>query len=201
MARQGISGLAVTLAAAGGYLVYAGIRNVPLIEGLRDLAGGRLPPGRPPAPTRVVFGQAAAQAGAAAAAAAGSSGFGSRIEAAGRQYLGRVPYLWGGHTPAGWDCSGFVTWVLHHDLGIDLTRWKAFGRRLSNTHTVSAAWMVTDAATTVPRDQTTSGDLLCWAGHIGIAVDHELMINAAGVGKGTREQRIWGNPVVRRLKV
>lgn len=47
MARGGISGLAVALAAAGGYLMYAGIRDVPLLEGLRELAGGKLPAGKP----------------------------------------------------------------------------------------------------------------------------------------------------------
>jgi len=72
-ARGGISGLAVTLAAAGGYLVYAGIRNVPLVEGLRELATGRLPQGRPVAPTVVSFlraGQVAPDTGAKAAAGA-----------------------------------------------------------------------------------------------------------------------------------
>lgn len=58
MARAGISGLAVTIGAAGLYLVYAGIRGVPLVEGLRDLAGGKLPAGTPPKTTIVGKGAA-----------------------------------------------------------------------------------------------------------------------------------------------
>lgn len=65
----GINGGAVTLAAAGAFLVYAGIRNVPILDGLRDLAAGRLPAPRPRDPTKVSFATTAgAQAGAAAGA-------------------------------------------------------------------------------------------------------------------------------------
>lgn len=53
--RAGISGLAVTMVAGGGFLVYAGIRNVPILDGLRELAGGRLPAPRPVQPTQVAF--------------------------------------------------------------------------------------------------------------------------------------------------
>lgn len=45
--KGGISGLAVAVAGVGGYLVYAGIRDVPLIEGLREIVGGKTPTGRP----------------------------------------------------------------------------------------------------------------------------------------------------------
>lgn len=51
--RAGISGLAVGIAAAGGFLVYAGVRRVPILEGLRELAAGRLHPGVPATPTTV----------------------------------------------------------------------------------------------------------------------------------------------------
>jgi len=55
VARGGISGLAVAVGSAGAFLVYAGIRNVPLLDGLRELARGQLPPARPPARTDVDF--------------------------------------------------------------------------------------------------------------------------------------------------
>ncbi|MGN6359723.1 MAG: NlpC/P60 family protein, partial [Thermomicrobiales bacterium] len=37
------------------------------------------------------------------------------------KHLG-VPYIWGGATPDGWDCSGFVQWVFSHAAGVNLPR-------------------------------------------------------------------------------
>lgn len=53
--KFGLNGLGVTMVAAGAYLAYAGIRNVPLLDGLRELAGGRLPAPRPSGRTLVTF--------------------------------------------------------------------------------------------------------------------------------------------------
>lgn len=39
-----------------------------------------------------------------------------------KKYLG-VPYVYGGKTPSGFDCSGFVGYVFKEALGIDITTW------------------------------------------------------------------------------
>lgn len=64
----GVNAAAVSLAAGGGFLVYCGIRNVPVLAGLRDLAAGKLPAARPPVVTAVTF------TGAAAGSAVGAVG-------------------------------------------------------------------------------------------------------------------------------
>lgn len=38
-----------------------------------------------------------------------------------RSFVG-TPYVWGGTTPNGFDCSGFVQYVYKHAFGVDLPR-------------------------------------------------------------------------------
>ncbi len=61
-----------------------------------------------------------APSGAAAAPPFGGSAKGGQLVALGMQYLG-YRYVFGGTTPAGFDCSGFV-YYLHRQSGIPLSR-------------------------------------------------------------------------------
>lgn len=193
----GMSGLALTMAALGGYAVYAGLNGVPFTEGLRSIVSGKLPAPRPPTVTQVnwtpVAGAAVdlAQRGVdAATAAAGPNAF---IATAARKYLG-IPYRFGGHDPrTGLDCSGFVTVVLK-DVGIT---------NLPNlTHTVTGEFYVWSGAATIPRSECRAGDLVCWIGHIGIATSATTMIAAPTTGDVVKEQKIWWTPqpLIRRVK-
>src|SRR5438105_3530545 len=149
--RAGISGLAVAIAATGGYLVYSGIRNVSPLAGLRDLARGKLPAGQAPVVTAVTFTEAMGPADPGAAGSGGGGVLGTArggaIVTAARKYMG-IRYRWGSANPSsGFDCSGLVTWVLHRDIGIDLSRWPG----CNNTHTVSGQFYVTSGLRTVSR--------------------------------------------------
>lgn len=184
---QGISGLVIIGAFVGMALIVSGLKNAPVAEVVRAMLQGRPPESGPSQlPGRV--GGSGSFGIASGVSAPGGSATGSAVAAQALRYVG-VPYRFGYHTPAAWDCSGFVTWVLHHDFGIDLP---------NNTHTVTGQFMVWSGAVTVPRNQCAAGDLVCWWGHIGIATGRDTMVNAPGIGIRTREQSIGFGAVIRR---
>lgn len=79
-----------------------------------------------------------------------------------------------------------VYWVLHHDLGIPMSRM------------VSDLYRVWNKATNVPRSSIGAGDLCCYTGHVGIAVSNSQYISAQSPATGTRVGNIdWSktNPV------
>lgn len=185
MAGQGgISGVAVGTTVAGAFLLWTGIRNVPITEGLRDLVRGRVP-------------TEGAQVSAAGATAAGiavgvaqqiGGNSGGAILTQARAQIGK-PYVWGTEGPNTFDCSGLVHWSLNH-AGIKAPRLTAAG------------YMAWSGAVTVPRATMQPGDLVCWGGHIGIAASDTTMIEAANRSVPVREGKIWAAPppVIRRVK-
>jgi len=107
---------------------------------------------------------AAAKAGKLASAA--SSAAVSGLAAIAYTGIGS-PYVWGGTTPSGWDCSGFAQWV-YAQAGISIPRTKAWNA-------------MTPTSAPVP------GDLVMQNGgaHVGIYVGNGMMISALNPSQGT----------------
>lgn len=100
-----------------------------------------------------------------------------------------VPYVFGGATPAGFDCSGFTQWVFAQH-GISLPR--IAGAQAS----VGSPVAIADAQ---------PGDLVVWGGHTGIYVGNDTMIHAPTAGKTVSYVsfsgmiRAMGTPQIRRF--
>lgn len=107
----------------------------------------------------------------------GASRAGSMVVATGEHYLG-VPYLWGGSSPSGFDCSGFVQFI-YRDHGVALPRTS---RQMAH------------AGAEVPADISwlREGDLMLFASdgsridHVAIYAGNNQIIHSSSSGKGVR---------------
>ena len=96
----------------------------------------------------------------------GTSNKGPQAVSIGMQYLG-VPYVWGGSSTKGFDCSGFVMYV-YGKLGVSLPH---------------SSRMMYGYGTPVSRSQLQPGDLVFFFSpihHVGIYIGGGQMVNATG---------------------
>jgi peptidoglycan DL-endopeptidase CwlO len=150
----------------------------PVVE--RTSAPARTAERAPLAAQAAPAAEAAAPAAQAAPAPAASA---SAIVNIARQYVG-TPYVSGGASPAGFDCSGFTQYVFAQ-VGINLPRTSSQQRH---------------AGTVVSAAEARPGDLVWGPGHVGIYTGNGQHIAARSPGTALYESPIYiSNPVFIRV--
>lgn len=112
-----------------------------------------------------------------------ASAIGNSVISIASRYVG-VPYVSGGSSPSGFDCSGFTAYV-YGQLGISLP------------HSSSAQ---PGYGTVVPASQAQPGDLMWTPGHVSIYAGGNTMIDASKPGTVVDFRPIWqSNPTFVRM--
>lgn len=98
------------------------------------------------------------------------------VFAAAARYQG-VPYVFGGASPSGFDCSGLVKYA-----------WAKFGKSLPHSSNAQAAM-----GHRISRAAARPGDLVVLPGHIGFYAGNGKILHAPYPGQRVRIQPIWTN--------
>ena len=104
----------------------------------------------------------------------------SGIAATAAKYEG-VPYVWGGNTPSGWDCSGFVKYV-YAQHGINIAR---------GTSAIRASGQFVRTSSPKPGDLVFQNG----GGHVGIYLGGGKMIGAQNPTTDTILHDVTRNPL------
>ena len=93
-----------------------------------------------------------------------------------KQYIG-VPYVYGGDTPAGFDCSGYVMFV-YAQFGISLP------------HSATA---IGNMGTRISIQDAVPGDVIAMGSHVGFYAGNGNILDAPDVGRSISIRPLWTN--------
>lgn len=114
--------------------------------------------------------QSSSSSSSSGAVSAPASASAQAVASYASQFVG-APYVYGGSSPSGWDCSGFVAYV-----------YSQFGISLPRTSGAQAA--VGTAVGSIAEAQP--GDIIANSGHAAIYIGNGLVVNALNPAQGTQ---------------
>lgn len=119
-----------------------------------------------------------AKSAPASSSSASTSVDAATIIAYAKQFVG-VPYVWGGSSPSGFDCSGLTSYVFNH-----------YGYSLPRTAAQQQARLT-------PTTNPQPGDLVFFgypAYHVGIYLGDGMILDAPHPGANVSVRKLWGTP-------
>lgn len=108
-----------------------------------------------------------------------------KIVEKGAEYVGITPYVFGGETPSGWDCSGYTMYVLRETLGINVGHGVLVQRAVGKI---------------VKKEDAKPGDMVVFSSatedgfHMGIYIGNDKMEHAPQPGSDTKISSIYWDP-------
>lgn len=106
------------------------------------------------------------------------SGKGSEIITFAKKFLG-LPYVWGGTTTKGFDCSGFTQYVYKQVTGIDITR---------------TTYTQINSGKLVSQSEAKAGDLFFpHSGHVGLYMGNGKVIHSPKTGDVIKISNVWSS--------
>jgi cell wall-associated NlpC family hydrolase len=98
----------------------------------------------------------------------------AQVYSVAQQYIG-VPYVYGGDTPAGFDCSGYVMFV-YAQFGISLP------------HSATA---IGNMGTRISIADAVPGDVIAMGSHVGFYAGNGNILDAPDVGRSISVRPLW----------
>jgi cell wall-associated NlpC family hydrolase len=194
MAVEGVSGLAVAATAAGGVLVWSGIRGHRVSDTLRSLVSGQQPSTGPADPALAISPTFTPGSGSTGASAGTPGATGSAIADDALRYQG-AGYVWGGAPAKGvgnWDCSSFCSKVLAIDLHMSIPGYPNGSYDGSVHGPTTLQYLGYGTGVSGGANAAQAGDLCVWQTHMGIATGNGNMISALNSRIGTKVTTISG---------
>jgi cell wall-associated NlpC family hydrolase len=188
-----INGRALTAVGIGSLLIWSGIKGWSILGTAGDLITGKKPAQLESQPLTAGPSE---PGGSSVGNALGTRVTGSAIADTALQYQGHA-YLFGGAPgkdgSGKWDCSSFTNFVIGVKLGGAIPGYGAGKYNGSSHGPTTGNWAIWPGMRHIKANEVRAGDIIVWAGHMGIATSNTTMISALNPKATTKETPIAGH--------
>jgi hypothetical protein len=174
-------GVGYASAAAGGLLLYSGVRGYSLLKAAQNLVGGKGPND----------GQATSLIGAPGTDGSvnnvGTVASDSEIATLAQTFIGKWSYVWGGAPGimgGSGDCSSFVNFITGAKLGLAIPGYAAGAYNGSSHGPATTEWLVWSGCATVNKAEAAAGDIVVGPTHMGIYLGNGTFVSARDPAEG-----------------